>query len=489
MDQDEWKIELSKLRRQNANRRCFDCGASNPTWASLGFGVYICLNCAGVHRSLGVHITLVRSTTLDSWNAQQIKRMKCGGNSNAAQFFRTHGISSQMDAKQKYNSNIAKLYKNHLDELCSLQDENQNVKQETESAESSDEDSQENIIDFEEDDQEPKNQVKNPFENPIQNKKPNNLLEDKNQSQNYNYQPHFKNFKSSKTTSSSRLTNKKKINKKKSNKKKKQQEKIDSFDSQKSWDFDFGNDKSQNYQQNHKNYQQNHKNYQQKIIHTQSQNPNLYKKQDNDNFDWDQVSDKVEKAFNAIKQGGKKFFNSLHGFANQVISSLKEDEKDDDDMFPFLNPNSKKSEENFHPKNSLNKQSQKDTKGLFDDLFDSSNSTQNEKIPSPKQTQKNQSFLDIQANSSRKNQSFLDIQANSSRKNGKSHTQKNFLDEFNFDFQNSNKDSNTKPSYNDNIYNSNYNFNDNLNQNENDNDNDNDNLNDNENENGWFVDF
>jgi len=83
---------LKKILARPENALCADCGVPGaghrPTWASISLGVFMCMRCAGVHRGLGVHISQVRSCSLDSWLAPQVEFMaSCGGNLRANQYW------------------------------------------------------------------------------------------------------------------------------------------------------------------------------------------------------------------------------------------------------------------------------------------------------------------------------------------------------------------------------------------------------------------
>ncbi|KAI9125980.1 hypothetical protein K1719_003398 [Acacia pycnantha] len=76
---------IDVLRRVCGNDICADCGAPEPDWASLNLGVLVCIECSGVHRNLGVHISKVRSLTLDVkvWEPSVISLFQSLGNTFA----------------------------------------------------------------------------------------------------------------------------------------------------------------------------------------------------------------------------------------------------------------------------------------------------------------------------------------------------------------------------------------------------------------------
>ena len=106
--------DIPEILSIDGNSICCDCGAQKPKWASLNNGTFLCLKCAGIHRSYGLNISLIRSLQIDSWTDEQILYLSKGGNNRFKMNLIEFQIDQNIPNEKKYKSKAADYYRKYL---------------------------------------------------------------------------------------------------------------------------------------------------------------------------------------------------------------------------------------------------------------------------------------------------------------------------------------------------------------------------------------
>ena len=112
---------LQRIQGLKGNDVCFDCGTMDPDWASVTHGTLVCLKCAGRHRTLGVHVSRIKSLTMDAWEPPHVAAMLLSGNAPVKVFFRRQNVHNTAIEQLYTATRAADFYRKELAKQVTLE--------------------------------------------------------------------------------------------------------------------------------------------------------------------------------------------------------------------------------------------------------------------------------------------------------------------------------------------------------------------------------
>ena len=106
--------EISELLKQEGNNHCIDCQLVNPTYTSINNAVFLCDNCADIHKRLGQNITQIKSITNDQFSDEEISLLKIGGNLRLENLLKEYSLKEDQNKQYKYYLKIVEYYRSLL---------------------------------------------------------------------------------------------------------------------------------------------------------------------------------------------------------------------------------------------------------------------------------------------------------------------------------------------------------------------------------------
>ena len=101
---------VEALCRESPNNVCADCSAVGTRWASVNHGVFVCIRCSGHHRSMGTHVSKVKSTNMDKWTKAEVTLMSCIGNRKAKELYESRLPKNQKPLDGTESDSVIKTF-------------------------------------------------------------------------------------------------------------------------------------------------------------------------------------------------------------------------------------------------------------------------------------------------------------------------------------------------------------------------------------------